>query len=83
MRCTIWYYLYYLKNVKSTYGRVLLLLKLQVEAWWIDFAECWPTKGVYALFPAETIVGDSQHCKSPTRPEQHLRRLGEFQYGKK
>ena len=36
MRCTIWYYLYYLKNVKNTYGRVLLLLKMQAEAWWID-----------------------------------------------
>ena len=29
MRCTIWYHLYNLKNVKNTYGGVLLLVKLQ------------------------------------------------------
>ena len=29
MRCAIWYDLNNLKNVKSTHGRVLLLLKLQ------------------------------------------------------
>ena len=27
--CTIWYHLYNLKNVKNTYGGVLLLVKLQ------------------------------------------------------
>ena len=32
MRCTIWYHLYNLKNVKNTYGGVLLLAKLQVSA---------------------------------------------------
>ena len=32
----------------------------------------WPTKGVYALFPAGTIVRDSHHRKSPTRREQGL-----------
>ena len=30
--CAIWYHLYNLKNVKSTYGRVLLLVKVQAEA---------------------------------------------------
>ena len=32
----------------------------------------WPTKGIYALFPAVTIVRDSHHRKSPTRREQDL-----------
>ena len=32
----------------------------------------WPTKGVYVLFPAGTIVGDSHYRKSPTRREQGL-----------
>ena len=32
----------------------------------------WPTKGVYALFPAETVVRDSHHGKSPTSYEQGL-----------
>ena len=38
---------------------------------------CWPTKGVYALFPAGTIVTDSHHRKSPTRRKQglNLRRI--------
>ena len=30
--CTIWYFLYNLKNTKNTHGVVLLLLKLQVSA---------------------------------------------------
>ena len=29
MRCTIWYHWYNLKNVKNTYGGVLILVKLQ------------------------------------------------------
>ena len=29
MRCTIWYHLYNLKNVKNTHGGVLILVKLQ------------------------------------------------------
>ena len=29
MLCAIWYHLHNLKNVKNTYGGVLLLLKLQ------------------------------------------------------
>ena len=29
-------------------------------------------KGVYALFPAETIVRDSHHCKSPRSRGQEL-----------
>ena len=33
MCCAIWYHLYKLKNVKSTHGGVLLLVKLQVFAW--------------------------------------------------
>ena len=32
MRCGIWYDLYNLKNVKSTHGGVLILVKLQAEA---------------------------------------------------
>ena len=32
MRCTIWYHLHHLKNVKNTHGRVLLLVKLQAKA---------------------------------------------------
>ena len=32
MRCAIWYHLYNLKNVKSTHGGVLILVKLQAEA---------------------------------------------------
>ena len=32
MRCGIWYHLYNLKNVKNTYGGVLLLLKLKKYA---------------------------------------------------
>ena len=31
MLCTVWYNLYNLRNVKNTYGGVLLLVKLQVE----------------------------------------------------
>ena len=31
MRYMIWYYLYNLKNVKNTHGRVLLLVKLQAK----------------------------------------------------
>ena len=32
MRCTIWYYLYNLKNVKNTHEGVLILVKLQAKA---------------------------------------------------
>ena len=32
VRCTIWYYLYNLKNVKNIHGGVLILVKLQAEA---------------------------------------------------
>ena len=32
MRCTIWYILYNLKNVKNTYGGMLLLVKLQAKS---------------------------------------------------
>ena len=32
MRCTIWYHLYNLKNVKNTHGEVLVLVKLQALA---------------------------------------------------
>ena len=32
MLCTIWYHLYHLKNVKSTHGGVLILVKLQAKA---------------------------------------------------
>ena len=32
MRCTIWYHLYNLKNMKITYGGVLLSVKLQASA---------------------------------------------------
>ena len=31
MRCAIWYHLYNFKNVKSTHGGVLLLVRLQAE----------------------------------------------------
>ena len=31
VRCTIWYHLYNLKNMKNTLGRVLFLVKLQAE----------------------------------------------------
>ena len=31
MRCAIWYHLYNLKNVKTTHGGVLILVKLQAE----------------------------------------------------
>ena len=33
VRCAIWYYSYNLKNVKNTYGGVLLLVKLQAAAY--------------------------------------------------
>ena len=33
MRCAIWCYLYNLKNVKNTHEGVLLLVKLQAEAY--------------------------------------------------
>ena len=32
MFCPIWYHLYNLKNVKSTHGRVLFLVKLQAKS---------------------------------------------------
>ena len=32
MLSMIWYHFYNLKNLKNTHGRVLLLVKLQVEA---------------------------------------------------
>ena len=32
MRCSIWYILYNLKNVKNTYGGMLLLVKLQAKS---------------------------------------------------
>ena len=32
MRCTIWYHLYHLKNVKNTHGGVLLLVTLQTSS---------------------------------------------------
>ena len=32
VRCTIWYHLYNLKNIKNTQGRNLFLVKLQAEA---------------------------------------------------
>ena len=34
MRCAIWYHLHNLKNVKNTYGRMLLLIKVEL------FHEC-------------------------------------------
>ena len=33
MRCTIWYHLHNLKNVKNAQGVVLFLVNLQVKAW--------------------------------------------------
>ena len=38
MRCTIWYHLCNLKNMKNTHGEVLLLEKLQ--AFRLDFLNC-------------------------------------------
>ena len=35
MRCAIWYHLYNLKNVKNTHGEVLILVKLQAQAWFV------------------------------------------------
>ena len=32
MRCTIWYYLYNLKNMKNAHGGALLLVKLQAKS---------------------------------------------------
>ena len=32
MHCTVWHYLYHLKNVKSTHGEVLVLVKFHAEA---------------------------------------------------
>ena len=32
MRCTIWYHLYNLKNVKNNHGEVLILVTLQTSA---------------------------------------------------
>ena len=38
VRCTIWYHLYNFKNVKNTHGGVLILVKLQTEAFpWVFF----------------------------------------------
>ena len=37
MRCTIWYNLHNLKNVKNTQGGVSLLVILQAEAWSINY----------------------------------------------
>ena len=31
MRCTIWYHVYKLENVKNTHGGVLILVKLQAD----------------------------------------------------
>ena len=31
MRCEVWYHLYNLKNVKNTYGGVLVFVKLLAE----------------------------------------------------
>ena len=36
MRCGIWYHLYNLKNVKNTHGGVLILVKLQAEATFLN-----------------------------------------------
>ena len=33
MRCAIWYHLCKLKNMKSTHGGVLILVKMQAESW--------------------------------------------------
>ena len=32
VRCVIWYHLYNLKNMKNTYGGVLILVKLLAKA---------------------------------------------------
>ena len=48
MRCTIWYHLHNLKNVKNIHGEVLILVKLQASAsfqclycyLWTYFAPC-------------------------------------------
>ena len=37
MLCAIWYHLYNLKNVKNTHGGMLLLVKLQAEAFNVTF----------------------------------------------
>ena len=40
MRCTIWYHLCNLKNVKNTHGGVLILVKLQIKIntpSWVSF----------------------------------------------
>ena len=34
------------------------------------FVAFWPTKSIYVLFPARTIVRDTHHCKSPTLHER-------------
>ena len=38
--------------------------------WWIFLRHFWPTKGIYVLFPARTIVRDTHHYKSPTLHER-------------
>ena len=55
MRCAIWNHLYSLKNVKSTHGGVLTLVKLQTEA--CNFTKInTPLWGVFHVFKIVQIV---------------------------
>ena len=48
VRCTIWYHLYNLKNVKNTHGGVLILVKLHAKA--CNFTKINTSTWVFARF---------------------------------
>ena len=74
MRCTIWYHLYNLKNVKNTHGRVLILVKLQAEA--CNFTKTNILPWVFLMFfklckwyqTAQRITFDNIHLKQYKHP---------------
>ena len=54
MRCTIWYHLYNLKNVKNIYGRVLLLVKLQTYQ--CDFFSFFLTQALFNFVLCPSLI---------------------------
>ena len=54
MRCTIWYHLYNLKNVKNIYDRVLLLVKLQTYQ--CDFLSFFLTQALFNFVLCPSLI---------------------------
>ena len=74
MLCAIWYHLCSLKNVKNTHGGVLLLVKLQAEAW--NFTKSNTPPWCFSCFL--NFANGTKSCKASHRKSEKVRNCGFF-----